>query len=135
MFNYNNVRAQTLVTWGDFILYFRYNDFTHDPLSRCNCTPPYSAENAISARCDLNPANGTYPFGALGHRSHGGTDMKVTTFYPISLVQVLTCSSTCNVKGFSLLETIAISIILWQSSLYTSISLWSHSLIVFCLLQ
>lgn len=91
MFNYNNVRAQTLVTWGDFILYFRYNDFTHDPLSRCNCTPPYSAENAISARCDLNPANGTYPFGALGHRSHGGTDMKVTTFYPISLVQVLTC--------------------------------------------
>lgn len=56
----------------------RYNDFTHDPLSRCNCTPPYSAENAISARCDLNPANGTYPFGALGHRSHGGTDMKLT---------------------------------------------------------
>ena len=57
--------------------YFRYNDFQHDPLSKCNCTPPYSAENAISARCDLNPASGTYPFGALGHRSHGGTDMKV----------------------------------------------------------
>ena len=56
---------------------FRYNDFQHDPLARCNCTPPYSAENAISARCDLNPADGTYPFGALGHRSHGGTDMKV----------------------------------------------------------
>eukprot|EP00096_Caligus_rogercresseyi_P012655 TRINITY_DN5370_c0_g1_i1.p1 TRINITY_DN5370_c0_g1~~TRINITY_DN5370_c0_g1_i1.p1 ORF type:complete len:563 (+),score=96.26 TRINITY_DN5370_c0_g1_i1:42-1730(+) len=58
----------------------RYNDFRHDPLSRCNCTPPYSAENAISARCDLNPKNGTYPFGALGHRSHGGTDMKVTSY-------------------------------------------------------
>ncbi|XP_033747259.1 putative phospholipase B-like 2 [Pecten maximus] len=57
----------------------RYNDFTHDPLSRCNCTPPYSAENAISARSDLNPATGTYPIGALGHRSHGGTDMKVTS--------------------------------------------------------
>lgn len=57
----------------------RYNDFKHDPLSHCNCTPPYSAENAISARNDLNPKNGTYPFGALGHRSHGGTDMKVTT--------------------------------------------------------
>lgn len=57
----------------------RYNDFTHDPLSACNCTPPYSAENAISARCDLNPINGTYPFGALGHRSHGGTDMKMTS--------------------------------------------------------
>lgn len=57
----------------------RYNDFKHDPLSRCNCTPPFSAENAVSARCDLNPKNGTYPFGALGHRSHGGTDMKMTT--------------------------------------------------------
>ena len=55
----------------------RYNDFTHDPLSRCNCTPPYSGENAISARCDLNPAAGKYPFGALGHRNHGGIDMKV----------------------------------------------------------
>ncbi|KAI0207905.1 putative phospholipase B-like 2 [Lamellibrachia satsuma] len=57
----------------------RYNDFTHDPLSRCNCTPPYSGENAISARCDLNPASGKYPFGALGHRNHGGIDMKLTS--------------------------------------------------------
>lgn len=63
------------------IILLRYNDFTHDPLSKCNCTPPYSAENAISARCDLNPINGTYPFGALGHRSHGGTDSKVRTVY------------------------------------------------------
>jgi len=57
----------------------RYNDYTRDPLSRCNCTPPYSAENAISARSDLNPKNGTYPFASLGHRSHGGIDMKVTS--------------------------------------------------------
>lgn len=57
----------------------RYNNYKHDPLAHCNCTPPYSAENAISARNDLNPKNGTYPFGALGHRSHGGTDMKMTT--------------------------------------------------------
>ena len=57
----------------------RYNDYTRDPFSACNCTPPYSAENAISARCELNPRNGTYPFPALGHRSHGGTDMKLTT--------------------------------------------------------
>ena len=55
----------------------RYNDFKHDPLSACNCTPPYSAENAISARSDLNNASGTYPFSALSHRFHGGTDMKV----------------------------------------------------------
>ena len=58
---------------------FRYNDYQHDALSRCNCTPPYSAENAISARSDLNPADGKYPFGALGHRQHGGTDAKVNT--------------------------------------------------------
>ncbi|KAG7178187.1 phospholipase B-like 2-like [Homarus americanus] len=56
----------------------RYNDFKNDPLSHCNCIPPFSAENAISARNDLNPKNGTYPFSALGHRSHGGTDMKMT---------------------------------------------------------
>ena len=33
-----------------------------------------------SHRNDLNPKNGTYPFGALGHRSHGGTDMKLTSY-------------------------------------------------------
>ena len=59
----------------------RYNDYTHDPLSRCNCTPPYSGENAISARSDLNPADGQYPFGALGHRLHGGMDMKVSRYH------------------------------------------------------
>lgn len=58
----------------------RYNDYKYDPLSRCNCTPPYSAGNAIAARNDLNPANGTYPFPALGHRSYGATDAKVTSF-------------------------------------------------------
>ncbi|KAH6942884.1 hypothetical protein HPB50_011417 [Hyalomma asiaticum] len=56
----------------------RYNDYKNDPLSRCNCTPPYSAENAISARSDLNPPDGVYPFPALGHRAHGGTDLKLT---------------------------------------------------------
>lgn len=59
-------------------IYLRYNDYKHDPLAKCSkCKPPYSAENAISSRCDLNPKNGTYPFGALGHREHGGTDSKV----------------------------------------------------------
>lgn len=58
----------------------RYNNFKNDTLSRCNCTPPYSAENAIAARSDLNPANGTYPFSALGHRAHGAIDMKFTTY-------------------------------------------------------
>lgn len=64
---------------SSMIKLMRYNDYTNDPLSQCNCTPPYSAENAISARCDLNPVNGTYPFSALGHRQHGATDMKLTT--------------------------------------------------------
>ena len=46
----------------------RYNNYTMDPLSKCDCNPPYSGENAISARNDLNPRNGTYPFHALSHR-------------------------------------------------------------------
>ena len=57
----------------------RYNNFEKDPLSKCECQPlGASGENAISARNDLNPKAGSYPFGALGHRSHGGTDMKLT---------------------------------------------------------
>ena len=56
-----------------------YNDYQHDLLSRCNCTPPYTADNAISAGNILNQANGSYPFGVLGHRSHGATDVKMTT--------------------------------------------------------
>ncbi|XP_037078571.1 LOW QUALITY PROTEIN: putative phospholipase B-like 2, partial [Pollicipes pollicipes] len=73
-------RDQAAVTdVGGMMRLMRYNDFKHDPLSACDCQPPYSAENGISARCDLNPADGTYPFGALGHRSHGATDMKLTT--------------------------------------------------------
>lgn len=56
----------------------RYNDFLHDPLSLCKaCTPKPNGENAISARSDLNPANGSYPFQALRQRSHGGIDVKV----------------------------------------------------------
>jgi len=67
-----------VVDLSSMIKLMRYNDFQHDPLGKCNCTPPYSGENGISARSDLNPANGTYPFSALGHRSHGGTDNKVS---------------------------------------------------------
>ncbi len=52
----------------------------------CNCTPPYSGENAISARSDLNPSNGIYPFNALSHRMHGGTDNKVINNYSVLLL-------------------------------------------------
>ncbi|XP_012944732.1 putative phospholipase B-like 2 [Aplysia californica] len=71
----------------------RYNNFKNDPLSRCNCTPPYSAENAISCRDDLNPANGTYPFGALGHRPHIGTDMKLISYDLFKSLSFLAISS------------------------------------------
>ena len=45
--------------------FMRYNDFTHDPLSRCACTPPYTGENAIACRSDLNPKDGVYPIPAF----------------------------------------------------------------------
>uniref|UniRef100_A0A6G1RE91 Phospholipase B-like n=1 Tax=Hypotaenidia okinawae TaxID=2861861 RepID=A0A6G1RE91_9GRUI len=75
-------RNQTLVHDLDsMVRLMRSNNYLKDPLSRCRgCTPPQNAENAISARSDLNPANGTYPFPALRQRCHGGTDMKVTSW-------------------------------------------------------
>ena len=56
----------------------RYNDFQNDPYAKANCTPlGYSAENGISARCDLNPLNTTCKIAAEGARCHGATDLKV----------------------------------------------------------
>ncbi|XP_077417241.1 putative phospholipase B-like 2 [Vanacampus margaritifer] len=83
-----NPRAQifkrdqkTVTDVSSMMRLMRYNNFKEDPLSRCQeCNPHENAENAISARSDLNPANGTYPFGALQQRSHGGTDMKMTSY-------------------------------------------------------
>jgi len=59
----------------------RQNNFLlEDPLSACdNCMPKYNAMNAIAARGDLNPANGTYPFKSLTHRNHGATDLKIVS--------------------------------------------------------
>lgn len=71
----------------------RYNDFKHDPISRCNCTPPYSAENTIAARSDLNDPNGKYPFGALGQRNHGAVDVKVTS---VSLMTTMSMVAECG---------------------------------------
>ncbi|XP_020012515.1 putative phospholipase B-like 2 [Castor canadensis] len=74
------LRNQSLVRDMDsMVRLMRYNDFLHDPLSLCKtCDPQPNGENAISARSDLNPANGSYPFQALHQRSHGGIDVKVT---------------------------------------------------------
>ncbi|XP_054169360.1 putative phospholipase B-like 2 [Oppia nitens] len=57
----------------------RSNDFENDPLSRCNCVPPFTAEYAISARNDLNEPNGIYPLEAIGFRDWGAIDVKITT--------------------------------------------------------
>uniref|UniRef100_A0A0K0EJG8 Phospholipase B-like n=1 Tax=Strongyloides stercoralis TaxID=6248 RepID=A0A0K0EJG8_STRER len=58
----------------------RYNDYTHEEFSKCNCTPPYSAEAAISARGDLNPKDGKYEFPGQGHNNHGALDYKGTNY-------------------------------------------------------
>lgn len=71
----------------------RYNDFKHDPYSRCTCEPPYSGENAIAARSDLNPANGTYLIPAEGHRMHGATDCKITSSEMMTKLQAQAVSA------------------------------------------
>ncbi|CAB3402380.1 unnamed protein product [Caenorhabditis bovis] len=68
----------TVTDMDSMLRLMRSNNYTKDPLSRCDCNPPYSAENAISCRSDLNPENGTYPFKSLGFRDHGAIDVKVT---------------------------------------------------------
>ncbi|KAJ8414055.1 hypothetical protein AAFF_G00066530 [Aldrovandia affinis] len=87
-------RNQSLVTDIDsMVRLMRYNNFKEDPLSKCQgCDPPNNGENSISARSDLNPANGTYPFGALRQRSHGGTDMKLTSYAMYREYQLLAVS-------------------------------------------
>ena len=58
----------------------RYNDFKHDPLSRCDGYPGYTGSYAIGARNDLNLKNGTYPRPGLGLRNHAATDGKITSY-------------------------------------------------------
>ncbi|VDK73126.1 unnamed protein product [Anisakis simplex] len=80
----------------------RYNDYTHDEFSRCNCTPPYSAEAAISARGDLNPADGIYPVSIMGHRNHGGLDYKGTNYEMFQKLRfrAIGCPTYDNVPPF-----------------------------------
>uniref|UniRef100_A0A8C3X5I6 Phospholipase B-like n=1 Tax=Catagonus wagneri TaxID=51154 RepID=A0A8C3X5I6_9CETA len=87
-------RNQSLVHDLDsMIRLMRYNDFLHDPLSLCKaCKPQANGENAISARSDLNPANGSYPFQALHQRSHGGIDVKATSMALAKAFRLLAAS-------------------------------------------
>lgn len=60
----------------------RYNNYRHDPIStqgQEGLVPPYSAENAIACRDDLNPADGNYTISSLGHRNHVETDCKLSS--------------------------------------------------------
>ncbi|KAA0716181.1 putative phospholipase B-like 2 [Triplophysa tibetana] len=87
-------RNQTLITdIESMVRLMRYNNYKEDPLSVCDdCVPVQNGENAISARSDLNPANGTYPFGALRQRAHGGTDMKLTGYEMMKHFEMLAVS-------------------------------------------
>lgn len=99
-FNISNERF-----FNDPDRYSRYNDYKYDNLSKCSCSPPYSAENAISARSDLNPANGSYPFSFLGHRNHGGTDCKVRSGLPLlrsSLGRKRKCYRCISLKKYNI---------------------------------
>uniref|UniRef100_A0A8C6RSF5 Phospholipase B-like n=2 Tax=Nannospalax galili TaxID=1026970 RepID=A0A8C6RSF5_NANGA len=88
------LRNHSLVKDMDsMIQLLRYNDFLHDPLSLCEtCDPKPNGENAISARSDLNPANGSYPFPALRQRSHGGIDVKVTSYSLTKFMSLMAAS-------------------------------------------
>ncbi|XP_012927207.1 putative phospholipase B-like 2 isoform X3 [Heterocephalus glaber] len=88
------LRNQSLVRDVDsMVRLMRYNDYLHDPLSQCEaCDPQPNGENAISARSDLNPANGSYPFPALRQRSHGGIDVKVTSMSLAKALSLLAVS-------------------------------------------
>ncbi|KAH6925053.1 hypothetical protein HPB50_000213 [Hyalomma asiaticum] len=73
------------------ITYMRYNDYQHDPLSRCNCTPPYNPVYAISARYDLLDPEGQYDTPGMDWFALGGIDNKVTNselFASMELVAV-----------------------------------------------
>uniref|UniRef100_A0A914HX02 Phospholipase B-like n=1 Tax=Globodera rostochiensis TaxID=31243 RepID=A0A914HX02_GLORO len=75
IFNRDQHKVQDL---NSLMALMRYNDYKHDEFSRCNCTPPYTAEAGISTRDDLNPANGTYQLPEMGHRNYGSLDYKGT---------------------------------------------------------
>ncbi|XP_003742442.1 putative phospholipase B-like 2 [Galendromus occidentalis] len=55
----------------------RYNDYKEDPLSRCNCTPPYSPSYAIASRYDLFEKDGHYDHEGMKLGAAGAIDAKV----------------------------------------------------------
>ncbi|XP_029839868.2 putative phospholipase B-like 2 [Ixodes scapularis] len=77
IFRREQSKVKDLVTMTSLM---RYNNYTHDPASRCNCTQKYNPVSAISARFDLlNPSLSTGLPG-VKQKAVGGTDMKLTNY-------------------------------------------------------
>lgn len=81
----------------------RYNDFTHDPLSRCNCSPPYTAQFAIAERDDLNDPKGRYPIHDFTFRARGAIDAKMTNAKLVADLEMVAVSGPTDqtVPAFS----------------------------------
>ena len=88
--NIFNRDVHKVVDVNTTIALMRYNDFQNDPYAKANCTPlGYSAENGISARCDLNPLNMTCKIAAEGARCHGATDLKVVNMQMVKDIHMV----------------------------------------------
>ena len=91
--NIFNRDLHTVVDVNTTIQLMRYNDFQNDPYAKSNCTPlGYSAENGISARCDLNPINSTCKIASEGPRCHGATDLKVVNMQMVADMHMVAIS-------------------------------------------
>ncbi|XP_049266798.1 putative phospholipase B-like 2 [Rhipicephalus sanguineus] len=66
-----------LTDMDSIMSYMRYNNYKNDPLSLCNCTPPYNPVYAIAARYDLLSPDGEYIEPNMYRRAVGGIDVKL----------------------------------------------------------
>ncbi|XP_037498951.1 putative phospholipase B-like 2 [Rhipicephalus sanguineus] len=67
----------------------RYNDYTRDPYSRCNCTPPYNPVYALMSRYDLLDPHGKYDVPTMNRQPVGGLDTKFTTYNKFKKLQFI----------------------------------------------
>lgn len=82
--------APKVASLDDMKALMRYSNYTHEPystqLNTCaylkmtNCTPPYTSENIIATRGDLNPADGVYALPNFAQRNHVATDSKIAVY-------------------------------------------------------
>ena len=94
-------------------------------MSRCNCTPLYTGENAIAARSDLNPSDGKYSFDALGLRNHAATDTKVfDCIYCVNISQMSFFRVSSDMAP--LLKSYAVS---GPTHIQQPVFVWSESLL------